>query len=55
MESTTYAQPVKTIKVNIGKEEDPMFAQIWDYWDEEIIENRVDLLHEYQDIFSMAF
>jgi hypothetical protein len=38
LESTTYAQPLKTQKVNIGTEENPKFAQIGDYWSDETIE-----------------
>lgn len=30
-------QPLKTRKVNIGSEEEPKFATIGDYWDEEMV------------------
>jgi hypothetical protein len=42
-------------KVNIGTEEKPKFVHIGDYWSEETIENIVDLLCEYQDLFPMMF
>jgi hypothetical protein len=55
MECTTYVQPIKTQKVNIGTKEYPKFTQIGDYWDDETIEKIADLLHEYQDLFPMTF
>jgi hypothetical protein len=55
LEYTTYVKPVKTHKVNIGTKEDPNFAQIGDYWDEETVEKIEDLLGEYQDLFSTTF
>jgi hypothetical protein len=42
-------------KVNIGMEENPKFAQIWDYWSEETIEKVSDLMQEYQDLFTTYF
>ena len=44
-------QPLKIGKVNIGTEENPKFANVGDYWDEEMIENITDLLHEFQYLF----
>jgi hypothetical protein len=38
--------------VNIGTKDNPKFANIGDYWNEETVEKIVDLLHEYQDLFS---
>jgi hypothetical protein len=55
MESTTYAQPVKTQKLILEQRNDPKFAQIGDYWDEETIEKIAYLLHEYQDLFPTTF
>ena len=42
---------MKIKKVNIGLPENPKFANIGDYWDEEIVRKIIDLLHEYQDLF----
>ena len=47
--------PLKIRKVNIGTEEEPKFVNIGDYWDEETMEKITDLLHEFQDLFSMNF
>jgi hypothetical protein len=33
----------------------PKFANIRDYWNEEIVEKIVDLPHEYQDLFPTTF
>ena len=38
--------------VNIGLEEQPKYATIRDYWDEEMVSEVTQLLHEYQDLFS---
>ena len=46
-------QPLKIKKVNIGTEENPKFANIGDYRDEDTMEKITDLLHEFQDLFSM--
>ena len=46
---------LKTKKVNIGSEDSPKFANIGDYWDEEIVAKITDLLHEFQDLFPMNF
>jgi hypothetical protein len=35
--------------------ENPKFAQIGDYWSEEIVEKIADLLREYQDLFPTNF
>jgi hypothetical protein len=50
-----YTQPIKTHKVNIGTKENPKFAQIGYYWNNETKEKISDLLHEYQDIFPAKF
>jgi hypothetical protein len=55
LESVVYANPLKTRKVNIGTQDKPKFVNIGDYWSEETIENIVDLLHEYQDLFPTTF
>jgi hypothetical protein len=43
------------VKVNIGMTENPKFAQIGDYWSDEIVEKIADLLQEYQDLFPTTF
>ena len=48
-------QPLKIRKINIGTEENPKFASVGGYWDEETMANITDLLHEFQDLFSMKF
>jgi len=46
---------IKTIKRNIGTEDQPKFASIGDYWDEETVSQIANLLHEYQDLFPTRF
>ena len=46
-------QPLKIRKFNTGTEENPKFASVGDYWDEETMEKITDLLHEFQDMFLM--
>ena len=53
MESMSY--PLKSWKVNIGSEENPKFANVGDYWDEETMAKITDLLHEFQDVFPTKF
>ena len=48
-------QPLKIRKVNIGIEDNPKFASVVDYWDEEIMAKITDLLHEFQDLFPTNF
>ena len=48
-------QPLKSRKVNIGIEENPKFASVGDYWDEETMTKIMNLLHEFQDLFSTKF
>ena len=48
-------QPLKLRKVNIGTEENPKFANIGDYWDNETMAQIIDLLHEFWDLFPMPF
>ena len=36
-------------------EENPKFASVGDYWDEETMEKITDLLHEFQDLFPTKF
>jgi hypothetical protein len=55
LEFFSYTQPIKTQKVNIGTTKNPNFAQIGDYWSDEIVEKISYLLHEYQYIFPNTF
>ena len=48
-------QPLKIWKFNIETKENPKFASVWDYWDEETMEKIIDLLHEFQDFFPTKF
>ena len=41
------SQPLKIRKVNIGSKENPKFANVGDYWDEETMARIIDLLHEF--------
>ena len=40
-------QPLKIQTVNIETKEEPKFANIGDYWNEETMVNIIDLLHEF--------
>ena len=46
---------MKTRQVNIGTKAEPKFAKIGDYWDDAIVEEVAELLHEYQDLFPTKF
>ena len=41
--------------MNIGTKDNPKFANIGDYWNEETVEKIVDLLCEYQNLFPTTF
>ena len=43
--SDQFLKPLKMKKVNIGSSQNPKFANIGDYWDEEIVAKITDLLH----------
>ena len=49
------SQSLKIIMVNIGTKENPMFANVGDYWDGETMEKMKDQLHEFQYIFPTKF
>ena len=49
------SHPLKIRKVNIGMEENPKFASVGDYWDEDTMEHIMDLLHEFQYLFPKKF
>ena len=44
--SVQFLKPLKIKKVNIGSPKNPKFANIGDYWDEEIVVKIIDLLQE---------
>lgn len=44
--------PLKTKQVNIGMKEEPKYATLGDYWDDATMEKVIDLVREYQDLFS---
>ena len=48
--SDQFLKPLKIKKVNIGSLENPKFANIGDYWDEEMAAKITYFLHEYQDL-----
>ena len=48
-------QPLNMRKVNIGTKDNPKFASVRDYWDEEMMENITNLLHEFQYLFPTKF
>ena len=50
-----FLKPLRTKKVNIGSPENPKFANIGDYWDDETVGKITDLLHEFQDLFPTKF
>ena len=53
--SDQFHKPLNNKKVNFRSPENPKFANIGDYWDEEIVTKIIDLLHEYQDLFPTNF
>ena len=53
--SDQFQIPLKVNKVNIGSPDNPKFANIGDYWDEETVGNIIDLLHDFQDLFPTIF
>ena len=53
--SDQFLSPLKIEKVNIVSPENPKFANIRDYWDDETIGKIKKLLHEFQDMFRTKF
>jgi hypothetical protein len=53
--NSSYTQPLKLWKVNIGSEEHPNMASIGDYWDEKTMTEIQALLQEYEDLFPKIF
>ena len=48
-------KPLKIKKVNIGSSKNLKFTNIGDYYDDKMVENIIDLMHEYQDLFPTHF
>ena len=55
LSSDNFLKPLKIKKVNIDSLENPKFANIGDYWDDETVSKITDLLHEFQDLFPTKF
>ena len=55
VENHDISKPLKMRQVNNGSDTQPKFAKIGDYWDEDMIDKVVELLHEYQDLFPTNF
>ena len=53
--SDQFLSPLKIKKVNICSPKNPKFANIGDYWDDEIVRKITELLHEFQDFFPTKF
>ena len=53
--SDQFLKPLKIKKVNFGSPQNPKFANIRDYWDDETVSKITDLLHEFQDLFPTNF
>ena len=50
-----FLNPLKINKVTISSPENPKFANIGDYSDNETVGKIIDLLHEFQDMFPTSF
>ena len=48
-------KPLEIKKVNNGSPENPKFADIGDYSDDETVRKITELLHEFQDMFLINF
>ena len=55
VEALEVTQPLKMQTVNIGSEENPKYATIGDYWDDEMVSKVTQLLQEYHDLFPTKF
>ena len=55
VEALEVTQPLKMRTVNIGSEENPNYATIGYYWDDEMVSKVTQLLHEYQDLYLTGF
>ncbi|KAH9303351.1 hypothetical protein KI387_014934, partial [Taxus chinensis] len=50
-----YHEPLKTKKVNIDSKEEPKEAIIGGYWLEKEVSKIIDLLPEFEDLFSCGY
>jgi hypothetical protein len=48
-------KPIKINKVNIGTKKAPKLANVGDYWDDATIDNIIELMREYHDLFPTKF
>jgi len=55
LQNLDITQPLQITQVNIGTEDQPKFAKIGGYWDEETVSKITELLKEYQEIFPTKF
>ena len=53
--SDQFLKPLKIKKVNIGLPKNLKFTNIGDYWDDEMVSQTTDFLHEFQDLFPTNF
>ena len=53
--SEQFLSSLKIKNVNIGSSDNPKFANIGDYWDEETLGKITYLLHEFQNLFPNIF
>ena len=53
--SDQFLIPLNINKINIGSYENPKFTNIGDYWDDETVWKIINLLHQFQDLFSIMF
>jgi hypothetical protein len=55
LELVIYANPMRMHKLNIGTEDNIKFTNIGNHWNGETVEKIIDLLCEYQDLFTTTF
>lgn len=55
IENPDITMPLKTRQVNIGMEVEPKFPKSGDYRDDATVDEVVELIHEYQDLFPTKF
>jgi hypothetical protein len=46
LDSEVFVAPIKVKKVNIGTMDNPKITIIGDYWNDQIVEILIELLHE---------
>ena len=52
IEEPNITTPLKMKQVNIGTDEESKYVTVGDYWDDATVDKVVELLNEYQDLFS---